>query len=433
MAQEPQFKVRPTVKLEFDFGGLAGQDFGHLYKSFEFQGMVNGGYIIRATLFDTSYNLLTKLIEEGYFKETRTKPVPIKFQILAGVDGKFPETATRAGQTAIMLSIEAVGGPEDIAYIEFIAIDPPSWYLNMGDASGKVYKGRVDQVIRKVVGDYAPKVNVDVSKTTDSEHNKWWMMRQDPKTFIASFLDWSSSITQKKTHWLVESDGYNLNIKEQASITSKQRGFYRYFSNKDIDTISQFSLKADNALNVIQTKLVTAGLAAISGQYLDKITDVKEDKVFIKDSRTANKQIAKTDKDKSFTKPPDGKPSQVGWSQVSGVPEIYSAGDLGIPYDEYIDGRPRGLWLNMMNSLLRAKLTVLGHGEWSDCKGLGVDTVFLKWISAKAAEQDQFWWATGSWLIYGFHHTVTRGSWTTDLYVARFDYDSVAKKVGGNS
>jgi len=35
----------------------------------------------------------------------------------------------------------------------------------------------------------------------------------------------------------------------------------------------------------------------------------------------------------------------------------------------------------------------------------------------------------GDWLVYGFHHIVTRGHWYTDVFCARLDYDSSAVKV----
>jgi len=429
--KQPQAKERPRIKLTFQFRGLAGIDYGHLFKSFEFQGMVNGGYIIRAQLYDANYGLLNRLMEEGYLKETRENPVAVRFQILAGVNGVYPESATKP-QTAIVLGIDVVGGPADIGVIEFMAIDPPSWYLNMGDASGGVFKGRVDQVIKQVIQKYAPQVTAEVGRTVDSEQNKFWMMRQDPKTFLASLMDWSSSVTQRKTNWLVEVDGYNISIKEQAALVSKQRGFYRYISGNNQSTIERLALKADNALSVVQTKLITAGLSSISGQYLDKITDEKEKKVVVKDSNTSNKQIAKTNDDQSFSKPPDAGPIRAGWTEVTAIPEVYSAGELGLRYDEYIDGRPRALWLNMVNSLLRAKFSVLGHGEWSECRGLGIDTVFIKWTSSKNIGGDQFWWTTGAWLVYGFNHVVSSDEWTTDLYCARFDHNADARRIGAS-
>lgn len=430
-ASEPRAKARPEVKIIFDLGALAGQDFGHLFNSFEFKGMVNGGYIVRAKLFDPHFNLLSKLVEEGYFRETRTRPVFVQFQIKAGSDGKFPNSATRV-QTAIMLELKADGGAPDEGLLEFIAMDAPSWYLNMGDASGRVWKGRVDQVISQVVEQYAPGVTAEVGRTTDSPQGRWYMMRQDPKTFISSLLDWSSSITQKKTHWLVASDGLDLIIKEQGQIASKQRAFYRFMENQDHDTVLHWEFLSDNALSVVQSKLVTQGLSTVSGQYFDKITDEAERIVFAKDTNTTNKQIARVKEDRTFTKPPDAGPPRVGWSSISAIPEYHSSGDIGLRYDEYVDGRARGLWLNMMNALVRVKLECLGHGEWSDCRGLGVDTAFVRWTSDPGSDgADKYWWMTGNWIVYGFHHRVSRGKWYTDVYCARFDHDAVSKRVGG--
>ncbi len=424
MPLEPRTQARPQIRLAFQLGGLANIDYGYLFKSLEFRAMVNGGYIVRAKLFDSDFNLLNKLMEAGYLRESRRVPIYINFQILSGPTAVAPDMATTP-QSAIILSLNVTGGPYDLANLEFVAIDPPSWFLNTGDASGGVYKGRVDQVIKQVVQQYAPSINVEVGRTTDSTNNKWWMMRQDPRTFITSLMDWSASITQKHTQWLVETNGDNLTIKEQGATPSKQRGFYRFHADKRIDTIETIDLKADNALSIVQAKLITAGSAAISGHYLDRITDPQH--VAVKDQTTANKQIARTSAVQSFTKPPDTK---VGWTEITAIPEIYSAGDLGLQYEDYIDGRPRSLWLSMINILLRAKFTILGHGEWSACAGLGVDTVFVKWRVGPRTGGETFWWVTGTWLVYGFHHRVELGSWLTDLYCARYDFDSAAQKVG---
>ena len=244
------------------------------------------------------------------------------------------------------------------------------------------------------------------------------------------------SITQRKTQWLIECDGYDLTIKEQGALQSRQRAFYRYLFDSKISTIKNINIRAKNALSIVQTKLITAGLSATSGRYLDKITDSSEKNVFVSDKNTDNKQIARTGDGQTFSKPADGGPTQLGWSQVMAIPEIYSSGDTGLPYENYIDGRPRAIWLNMVNSLLRAKLTVMGHGEWSECRGLGVDTIFVKWTSGKVQDEDtgsKFWWPTGNWLVYGFNHVVTRKAWNTELYCARYDYDSNARVVGGGS
>jgi hypothetical protein len=431
----PKSLAKPQIELIFELPtpGLDEVDVGKFMVRFEFKGMVNGGYIIKGKLFDPNFNKLNELIDAGYFKITRTRPVKVRFQIRWGnkAEAPYPEKATKE-QVAYLLSLKANGeGSADKAHLEFVAMDPPSWLLNMGDAAGKVYNGRVSDAIKKVVGEYAPGISLDISRTVDSPKGKWWMMRQDPKTFISSLFDWSSSITRGKTQWVFEPDGFNLTIKEQAELKSAQRAYYRCMDQEAHDTIRDWEFLADNALSVAQTKLITQGVSAISGQYLDRITDKAEKVVFVKDSRTPNKQVARIQDDQGFTKPPETRPQQVGWSSITTIPEVYSAGDIGIPYDQYIDGRPRAMWLNLVNALMRVKLECLGHGEWSSCKGLGIDTAFISWTSAKKSGSSKpFWWMTGNWIVYGFHHVVTRGDWTTNLYLARFDHDSIAKKVG---
>lgn len=430
---EPKLEVRPHIRIIFHMPGGVQLDLGRYYTKFEFKAMINGGYIIRSELYDAHFNIQSQLVKTGYFKETRQHPVLVEFQIKWGPEATAPERATKV-QYAIMLSLKAIGDEADNAHLEFIAMDPPSWYLNMGDAAGTVWKGRIDQVVRDVVKKYAPPVTIEVSKTIDSDQNKWWMMRQDPKTFLSSLIDWSSSITQKKTQWLVASDGFKMSIKEQAQVLSRQRAYYHRRADQKRSSILSWDYLSDNALSVVQTKLIAQGAAALSGHYLDRITDKSEKTVFVKDPRTSSKQIAKTADKQAFTKPPDAGPPLVGWSSIASIPEIYSAGDLGLRYDEYIDGRPRGMWLNLTHGLLRVKLSVIGHGEWSDCYGLGADTIFVRWTQGPASEFDHeaHWWMTGNWVVYGFHHRVDRRFWHTDLYCARFDYNADATKVGGS-
>lgn len=438
----PQHQPRPHATITFDLPALAGEDFGGVTcQKIEFKGMVNNGYIVRAVLYDAHYNMLNKFIAAGYFQEVRKKPVEMTFKLQWSAQSKYPATATQE-QKAIVLSVrglEAGGNISDIGLIEIVAIDPPSWYLNVGIASGGVYKGKVSDVIKKVIEEYAPKVKLDIGETTDSDDNKWWMMRQDPRTFISSLSDWSSSITKKKTQWLIIPNGYDLTIKEQAVIKSEQRAIYELYVG--VSSIQGWDLIGDNALSITQTKIVTQGCAAISGIYHDKITDKKEEKLVAKDSTTENKQIAKVKKEKSFTKPVDtpGEEKKVaGWSSVLAIPEIYSAGDLGLQYDDYIDGRPRGMWLNMMNNLLRCKFKVRGHGEWDSCKGLGTDTFHVTWMSPTTDKNSglpdpETWFLHGNWLIYGFHHVLKPGNWYTYLFASRFDFDAKANKVGSGS
>ena len=435
MTISPKVGARPQVHIKFQMAGGKLVDLGRFYSTFEFKAMLNGGYVIKAELFDSFFNLQDDLIKNGYFKESRTHPVIVEFQIAYGQESVVGETMTRK-QYAILISLSAYGTGTDKANITFTAIDPPSWYLNMGDAYGGVFKGSVYQTLRRVIKRYAPGLkSIDVSRTSDSQHNKWWMMKMDPKTFLSSMLDWSSSVTQFKTQWLVASDGFNIAIKEQAQWKSRQRAYYRVYEGKDTSNVTNWDFLADNALSLVQTKLMAQGASAVTGAYHDQKTDPEQRKTVVRDSTTVGKTIAKVNEHQSFSKPPDSVDSDspvVGSSSIASIPEIYSAGDLGLPYVNYLDGRPRAMYLNMAQSLLRVKLQVLGHAIWDDCMGLGVDTIFVRWVQAPDVDQqDNNWWMTGNWIVYGFHHFVNRGSWRTDLYLARYDHDAKGRKVGG--
>ena len=397
--------------------------------------MLNGGYIIRAEFTDPNFNLLTELVKLGYLRNSRSIVLRMKFQIRWGAPGEEdPDTATRF-QMANVVSVAVNNRGTDTAIIEFVAIDPPSWHLNAGDASGKCYRGSVSQVIKQVIRDYAPGIRADVSQTIDSTQNKFWMYRMDPKTFIGSLLDWSSSITNQKTNWVVAMDGDRITISEQAALTSQQRGYYRYWDGPGNDTIESWELINNNALSVAETKIITQGLSAVSGQYLDRSTDQKEQHVFAKDSTTPNKVTARTTEETSFTKPddqPGSRPPNIGWTSVSAIPEVYSGGEIGLRYEQYIDGRPRGMYLNLINSLMRLRLRVVGHAEWIDGMGLGVDTIFIKWVGEPNDDGQKLYFLSGHWLVYGFHHIVDRRRWHTDLYVARYDYNAISTKVAGS-
>lgn len=394
--------------------------------------MVNGGYMVKAKIVDAHFNLMRQLIDIGYLADSRSKILTMIFQIRWGPAGApIPTQSTRV-QIAYVVGLYASGAAADQAHLTFIAIDPPAWFLSTGDASGACYRGKISQVISQVVEKYAPDIELLISATTDSDGGRYWMMRQDPRTFIASLLSWSSSLTQRKTSWLVAPDGLRLMISEQAQIPSTARAFYRYWDGVTSDTIKSWQYLGDNSSTIIQSKLVTAGMSAVSGQYLDKITDKNEQFVFAKDSTTPNKRIARVSNLQSFAKPTNAVPPLVGWTAIPSIPEVYSGGESGLQYQDYIDGQARALWLGLTTNAMRMKLKVLGHGEWSDCFGLGVDTVYLKWLAATSPNGDQFWFMTGNWIAYGFHHIVTPKFWTTDLYLTRYDFDASGVPVGGS-
>lgn len=424
MTITPSTSGRPQV--EISLSGIEGE-WGNLYRKFEFKATLNGGYVVKCLLFDPDFKLAQALINNGYFENSRNTPLTMTFKIKSGPDND-PNRSTKRRSVKIV-SIIPRGENSQKGMVEFVGIDLPSWYLNIGEGAGRTYTGKLSQVIREVVSKYAPDVQLNISETIDSRSNKWFMMRQDPRTFITSLLEWSTPLTNKKTQWIIASTEDNnrpiLNIKEQAELQSKQRAFYRFNDGLETDTINSWNAVANNALSSVQTKIITQGISAISGRYFDRITDKEEQIVVVKDTTTANKITADVPKDRTFTKPSeDG--SIVGTTAIPALPEL-NGGELGLRYDEYIDGRARSAYLGMLNSLLKVKFRVLGHGEWSDCEGLGIDTIYVKWML-----ENNTYWLTGNWLVYGFHHIVERTGWWTDVFATRYDYNSESKKVGGS-
>lgn len=412
------------VSIYFDYEDIKNVDFGAQNTKLEFMAMQNGGYVLRTVLLDGHYNTLKRLIKAGYFKESRSRPINIRFKIYDGVGDEDNVNCT-VTQVAIVIGVTVIGYEHDRAIIEVTAIDPASWYLNKGKADGSVYTGTIRDTIQNVVTEYSNgTITCTVSNTRDSPYNKWYMMRMEPKSFILSMLDWASGVSQTKTSYLIESDGYSLNIIEQGLAESKQVAMYKYWS--DVTDISRLELTSDSALSIIQTKLQSSGVSSMTGEVYDS---------FVYDSNTNKKKIARVlnqnDQNayRSFKKA-DINSENVGFTYVTPVPELYSGGELGISYDEYIDGRARSMWLGTTHDVLKAKIKVRGHAIYNSCVGLGVNTVFLKWMNSEGSiEQDTYYWMTGNWLVYGFSHTVSGGDWSTDLYISRFDFDSEAVKV----
>lgn len=417
-------KITGAPKVEIEIGGINVEPD---YQVLEWMAMASGGYIMRARILDPYLNFLARMSKESLLPKARKEPLECKFKI--GWDGGDEMEEMKAWVT----DAAAVGGVHANSETEIVAIDPPSWALNAGFADGKVYKGCVSDVIKRVCDDYkqssgtisAPNLT-KITETKDDKNNKWWMMRQDPKTFIQLLLDWSSSVTKKKTNWVVNAKNDQLHIVEQADLDQNDFKDYlvsRVFEVKRSSDVHEVSVQSDVLMNFWQTKLITQGISAISGKYLDKTIKSVKKKVEVYDENTESKIDAKSTSDESFKKPSSDEPHG-GWaSDILAVPE-HNAGDIGVIYEDYIDGRPRQMFIGQLSLMHRIRLKVDGDADVRDPLGLEATIVNLLWKN----EKDEPYWLGGKWIVYGFHHMVTRQYWWTYLYLRRFDVDSSANK-----
>jgi len=433
MAETNQVGPAPAITLKI----TGGKDFSGNFEKLEWASFINSGYIVRAKVIDPYFAILEDLAADKYLEKGRVEPTQLEFAI-KWVDG--PATEKRKAYLAYLNG----RGVVENARLEFIGIDPPSWWLNAGDADGSVWgkgdphgtdSGRISDVIKSVIKKYYisrdkstnPGPSSKVSDTDDSKENLWWMMKMDPKTFISSLLEWSSSITPKKSAWVVASVDHEIKIKEMNSLPDDLPANKKDFGVFNVNTnmpgagdIKKIEILANNVISVFQTKLITQGISTISGQFIDKITQKK--KVSVEDENTSAKLNTNIGPDRGFKKPDN----KTDWAtSVHMVPE-FSAGDLGMAYADYIDGRARTMFMDMLNMVMRLRVRVNGDYRFDDSSILGASTLTLSW---KDHPDEKPYFLSGKWIIYGFHHIVTRVNWWTDLYLYRIDYDAAAKKL----
>jgi len=382
----------------------------------EWKAMINNGYVIRAKLTDPYFNMFKEVMEQYYLKNARNEPVKVIFRL----EWKGPKTIKTEDRIAYLVNVY-ISGQNENAKVEFIAMDPPTWLLSRGKAEGKYYEGSVSDVIRQVCQENGVS-DVEITKTIDNTKGSWWMMRQDPKTFIQSLLEWSSSITPNKTKWVINSKDEKLVIKEEYDLVSKDFKTYKV-SAKDpgADNVISYEALFDNFSHVLYSEEHTAGMSAVSGHYLDKITE--PDKVKVYDKNTGNKANTVFGQDRGYKVT-----SKEFATFVHSIPED-SAGNIGLNYKEYIDGRNRREYLNMLGFITRIALNVQGEPEFDDPTELGVSTASLQWIGT----DNEPYFMAGHWMLSGFYHTIYPGGWHTTLYLNRLDFDASARKVGPNA
>lgn len=411
------------------------EDVGYEYKSFEWMSFTNGGYVVRAEINDPGWNILKQYATEEYLSSGRKKPTKVVWELEWG--GSTAEKKKTGKHQGFIVDLDARGINKG-GTLEFIAVDPPSFWLNAGDSSGKVYEGTAKEVIEKVIDEYFIEKNASygggarvVSEVGGNKKMKWPMMRMDPKTFISSILDWSASITDKKTNWIVSSGGSieekpTIWVREQGERPSRNYGVYVMDANTpSANDIKNFQYLSDNFVSVFQKQLTTQGISAISGKFYDVVTDQEQKQVYVRDENTSEKKKPNITAAQGFAKPTTGKNPE--WSTaIMAVPQ-FNAGDLGIKYGDYIDGRARGMFLNMLNLVMRIKISVSGEPDpmFSDSHYLGVSKLKIIWLDVDGNP----YFLDGDWLVYGFHHQATRNGWWTDIYCARLDHNSNANII----
>ena len=409
---------------------IADNDVSSQVMRLEWTSFVNSGYTVKCSVLDPNHVTLKKIAQGNggatleYLKEGRKKPLRVEFQFIHG-----SEQGKTHKRVAYLTNLRGHGAGQS-SELEFIAIDPPSFRLNAGTADGRVYNGKVSEVIRQVVHDYAPGIDVAVSETDDNSKNKFYMMRMDPKTFIGSVLEWSSAVSKDKSRWIVSSKDTKINIKKESDLEGIDLGVYSVASNKLAPRdVEDWELDLNNFITAYQMQLSTGGISAVSGRYIDSIS-AKKDAV-VRDETTDQKRNVKgLDASRAFSKPDGSKgkdwPQGPPTTYIMSVPE-QSAGDMGVEYSDYIDGRARQKFINMLSIVMKIKIQVPGHKLADNSELLGVSTCTLLWKDI--SQEDNLYFLHGNWIVYGFNHIYSNksGRWITELYLCRLDHNAASK------
>jgi hypothetical protein len=408
--------AEPVVEIKID-----GLDWSKWCVSCKWFAMSNQGYVVYAKFINPFFNtdsLTANDFIEEYYKTSRKRPFKVEFRFTWQVsedDGKM-ET-----KVAYLVDVhnKTNSGEQLNGVFELVAIDPPTWYLGDGDGDGSVWTGRVSDVIRQVVLKYTSGIIVDVSETRDNITNKWYMMRMDPKTFISTLLDWSASLTPRKSRWIVNSTDNSIVIKDQTELAAKSKNFGSYIMNSSSGSknVINWKLLEKNYLSNVQTVLSTSGISAISGLYCDSDNILTKNNVIVYDNKIEKVNPSSID---GYSKPNNLKK---GWTHVTSIPED-SAGSVGVNYQNYIDGRIRNIFMGNLGMLQRLMVTVLGASKIHQTDSLGVDVISLQWIGVNGEPYIY----NGDWLVYGFEHVFIKqiGSWNTNIYLMRYDKDSLS-------
>jgi len=438
----PQVKVSTDlvfrVKDLFGDGDL-NPDMGKNWVHYEYEAHMNQPEIVQITVLDPHHTIFDEHMEKYFKKAIPFPPIMMMTQgrwVPANAGNKLELTKKEHAITS-MKSIGPIDEGADQNYRTFTGMSLPHYLLEAGDAGGYVYKGKISDVLHQVCSKYSRGLIKCLVKTNtkDDKHNKWWQNRMDPMSFIKSLLRWSTSLTKGKTRWMFCADTdenmRTIEFFEQIAADSLHRATYWWGgdpSRPGHGDIVSYRMVGDNTCDARRGKIVTSGISTLSGAYHDRIVHWKnKDVVYVDEKQTGNKFRQKPTEKGSYTQPSTDEPLKeaIGWTRAHSLPEP-AAGEIGMKYEDYIDGYARGEYYRDSVHLERVEFKVLGHHIWSESIGLGSDTIDIMWRTPRMQPH----YLHGVWIVDGFKHVIAKEGWHTYLYCHRMYANAVGKKVG---
>ena len=418
--------------IEFWLGGQGGKEIGIYCIKFEWAGMLNAGHRITASFEDRSQNVLDEDTIMTLLKKAKTQD-GIDVDVIIHQSSKKDKKRTEKRSFKVLTLDSSLIGGLTSTILELVCIDEASWRLNRGICEGQAYKGKISSVITQVVNKFAKGISAQVDETTDNAENLWYDMKLDPKTFITSLLEFSSSITKNKTPLVVQCQDQEFKCREWSTLKPTKtdgRKFniaHRNADPKEITDTGEIQILSNTFLTPFSSRLYTGGISATTGLYVDpKNTLLKDDRQkFADDTNTDQKLMTSLSPNQSFTKSEDGDKS--GATFIQPVPE-HNDGDVGLKYQDYAVGRARDWYMKIINTTLRVKLTIEpGDTDFHDIYACGRDKILLEVITISKDMKPYF--IDGPWLLYGFKHLWDIENWKTELFLSRIEHNATGTKI----
>jgi len=417
---------------------------GQNWISYEYEAHVNTPETVKVRVLDPHHTIFDEHMAKYFSRSIEYQHAPLMMQTRASwVPGDKNSSAPLETKvkTHAVTAIEPVGGKDgaDQSEIVFYGMSLPHYLLAAGDAGGYVYTGSVSDVVKQVCDKYNRGLFRTIFKddTRDDKHNKWWQNRMHPLAFIKSLLRWTTPLNKTQTRWIWYA---NTNLEEDSQlifgnqvdvVKPTHRATYWWgdtLSRKGHGDIIRFAVLGDNTWDTWRGKLVTSGTSVLSGAYHDRIVHEKSrDYVFVDNEHTRTKIVQESTPKQAYRLPSTEEPLKdpIGWTRAISVPE-FSAGEIGLRYQDYIDGYAMGQYYRDYPKLEQIALTVTGHHIWSESEGLGSDSIDIVFMTQK--RQPHF--LQGNWIVEGFKQVVTRKGWETILYCYRTHQNAKGHKVG---
>ena len=433
---DPRARDRHSIEFTLKAEGFE-KEIGYYCNKFEWVCFINGGHRATASFRDTAQDSLDlKTIQMLMNEAKQDRGIDCEVRIWQDYNRKKGKKTEVRKFKVLTLNSNLIGSITE-ATLELVCIDAASWLLNKGKCEGDAFQGSIggdDGVIAQIVKKYADGIIPTVDSTKDSKKNWWWDMRLDPKTIIASLVEWSASITNKETPMIVHCQDKEFKCREWNSLPpTKTNGKKFFVSNRegfpqDWTDRGELQILSNNLLSPAATRLYTGSISATTGLYIDKNNSTEfggiltPKQTYANDELTPNKIGPRIKSDQGYKKP-----TGESATFIEPVPE-HNNGDVGLKYQDYSVGRARDWFVKTLYTTMRVKLTIEpGDTDFDDIYACGRDKIFLESITIQ--RDNTPYYINGYWLLYGFRHMCDWDHWKTELLLCRIDYDAEHKDI----